>query len=71
VTSPMTTISNRVLEALQADPRTKDALIDVSLYQGIVTLTGTVKSNAMREAAVKIARQQPGVISVIDELKVK
>lgn len=58
-----------VMEALQNDPRTKDEVIDVVNERGIVTLTGTVDSAETRREAEEITRQQPGVISVINELK--
>ena len=68
--SPMTDITDRVMVALLDDPRTRNAGIDVGSTQGVVTLTGTVKSEAIREAAEDIARRQPGVITVINELTV-
>jgi osmotically-inducible protein OsmY len=68
--SPMTGITDRVIEALLADPRTKDANIEVTSTGSIITLTGTVKSRAIQEAAEEIARSQQGVMSVINELKV-
>lgn len=62
--------TERILEALQDDPRTKDALIEVAFGQGVATLTGTVKSEEVRLAAEEIVRSQPSVITVISELKV-
>jgi osmotically-inducible protein OsmY len=69
--SPITTVTNRVLENLQDDPRTKDAVIDATFHQGTLTLTGTVKSEAVRQAAQEIARNDPGVTNVVNEIKVK
>jgi osmotically-inducible protein OsmY len=68
--SPMTDVSQRVLEALQNDSRIKGTLIDVAYNQGVVTLSGQVKTEALREAAEEVARQQGGVVSVINEIKV-
>ena len=68
--SPMTSATDRVTEALLNDPRTRDAGIEVACTQGVATLTGRVKSEAVREAAEEIARRQEGVITVINELKV-
>ena len=69
--SPITSsITDLVIEALMGDPRTKNAGIEVACTQGVVTLSGTVKSEAIREAAEKIARSQTGVITVINELKI-
>ena len=63
-------VSDRVLHALQNDPRTMEAVIDVSYQQGAVTLSGRVPTHEMREAAFEIARKQEGVITVINDLKV-
>ncbi len=59
-----------IYDQLQNDPRTKGAVIDVGFNRGMVVLTGTVKSAAIVQAAEEIARQQPGVITVTNELKV-
>ena len=69
--TPFTKTSNRVIEALQNDPRTKESLIDVSFIQGTLTLTGIVKSEQVHQAAIEIARSDPSVVNVVDELKVK
>ena len=68
--SPMTSTTDLVIEALMNDPRTKNAGIEVACTQGVVTLSGTVKSTAIQEAAEEIARGQTGVITVINELKI-
>jgi osmotically-inducible protein OsmY len=68
--TPMTEITDRVVADLLEDPRTKNARIDVGCTQNVCTLSGTVKSEAIREAAEEIARRQPGVVTVINELKV-
>jgi len=71
--SPMTEISTRVSHRLSEDPRTADysANIEVSADRGMVSLTGKVPSEEIRDAAEEIARDTPGVISVITELKVE
>jgi osmotically-inducible protein OsmY len=69
--TPISNVTDRVLEALQNDPRTKDAVIDVAFFQGTMTLTGTVRSEQVHQAAVEIARSDPSVVNVVDELKVK
>lgn len=61
----------RVANALLEDPRTEEAIIDVANDRGIITLTGTVQSEEIRRAAEEIARDQQGVISVVNELKVE
>lgn len=71
--SPMTAVSTRVSTRLSEDPRTAkySANIEVSADRGMVTLTGSVPSEDVRDAAEEIARDTPGVISVITELKVE
>jgi osmotically-inducible protein OsmY len=64
-------VTDRVLHALQSDPRTMESVIDASFEQGAVTLSGKVDSYDTREAAFEIARRQDGVITVINDLKVK
>ncbi len=61
----------RVIAALEADPRTRLAVIEVTSDHGVVTLSGEVSSAEVRRAAEEIARQQEGVISVINALEVK
>ena len=68
--SPMTGTTDLVIEAFLKDPRTKNAGIEVASTQGVITLSGTVKSEAIREAAEEITRRQEGVITVINELKI-
>lgn len=60
----------RVANALLQDDRTVGAIIEVANDRGIITLTGTVDSDDIRKAAEEIARQQQGVITVVNELKV-
>jgi osmotically-inducible protein OsmY len=60
----------QVSEALANDPRTAEAVIEVIVEQGLVTLQGTVKNEEIRRAAREIADAQPGVIEVIDDLAV-
>lgn len=68
--SPITSITERVLAALKDDPRTQDAMVEVAFNQGVVTLAGVVKTAEARDAAEEISRQQAGVVTVINELKV-
>jgi hyperosmotically inducible protein len=44
--------------------------IDVDTQSGVVTLSGTVKSAAEKEEAVRLARDTAGVKSVNDMIKV-
>ena len=61
----------RVANALMEDPRTEEAIIDVANERGIITLTGSVDSEETRQAAEQIARDDQGVISVVNALKVE
>lgn len=53
-----------------ADPDVAALKIDVDTMNGIVTLTGNVKTAAERDEALRIARETDGVKSVVDRLKV-
>lgn len=64
---PRQAVENALLE----DPRTTEAILDVANNRGVVTLTGTVDSEEIRQAAEEIARQQQGVLTVVNELKVE
>ncbi|HEY66416.1 MAG TPA: BON domain-containing protein [Caldilineae bacterium] len=66
-----TGIVARVIAALEADPRTRLAVIDVASEHGVVTLSGKVSSPEVRKVAEEIARQQEGVVSVINALEVE
>jgi osmotically-inducible protein OsmY len=65
------TIVKQVEEGLMADKRTQDANIEVTNERGIVTLLGEVDSAEIAAAAEEIARQQSGVIKVINSLGVE
>lgn len=67
---PVSSMVKQISEALDRDPRTRKSVIEVGYHQGMVLLTGMVKSAAIMQAAEEIARAQPGVISVTNELKV-
>ncbi|HEX6304474.1 MAG TPA: BON domain-containing protein [Anaerolineales bacterium] len=64
---PRQAVENALLE----DPRTTEAILDVANNRGVITLTGTVDSEEIRQAAEEIARQQQGVLTVVNELKVE
>lgn len=56
---------------LAADDDVAAANIDVDAQDGLVTLSGTVKTSAARQEAERIARSVDGVRSVRNELKVQ
>lgn len=53
-----------------ADDDVSGLNIDVDSNNGVVTLTGTVPTDAAKTLALKLARETEGVKSVIDRLKV-
>jgi osmotically-inducible protein OsmY len=63
-------LAQQVLDAIQSDERTVDAPIDVIDNNGMITLTGWVRSNEDRDAATAIAESTPGVMSVITDIEV-
>jgi osmotically-inducible protein OsmY len=60
-----------VISALADDPRTELAVIEVIENQGVVTLKGKVDSVEVMEAAEEIAAEQPGVIRVVNAMRVE
>jgi len=60
-----------ITAALSTDPRTDVAIVGVVNERGVVSLKGQVDDPNTREAAEKIARRQPGVVDVINNLEVK
>jgi hyperosmotically inducible protein len=65
------TITARIKTALIAEPGLKGFAIDVDTSQNIVSLRGTVASDAARKKAEEIARDTQGVKAVRNELTVK
>ena len=55
---------------LLADPKVSGLKIDVDSKEGVVTLTGTVKSQAEKDEAVRLARETDSVRNVVDQLAV-
>jgi osmotically-inducible protein OsmY len=66
------TLTTRVQRALLSDPRTELSAIEVTNHQGgVITLKGRVDSAEVADAAQEIAAEQPGVLSVVNDLKVE
>lgn len=63
-------ITAAVKTRLLADPDVAGLRIDVDTKDKVVTLTGTVKAAAQVTEAEKIARETPGVVRVVNNLKV-
>jgi len=64
------TITARVKTALLNDPQVGATKIDVDTTNGIVTLSGTVKSQAEAARALELTRQAEGVTDVRSTLQV-
>ncbi|MPY90432.1 MAG: BON domain-containing protein [Luteitalea sp.] len=64
------TIQVRVTTALLNDPEIKGSAIDVAVTNGVVTLTGPVRSKSEVQQALKLARSISGVTEVRSKLKV-
>jgi len=56
---------------LPADPDTKDSQVAVAAKQGKVTLTGKVKTPVAQKKVEQIAREEPGVAAVDDQIAVE
>jgi hyperosmotically inducible protein len=64
------TITTRVKTALLNDRTVNGSTIDVSTANGVVTLSGHVRSAQERERAVAIARKTGGVADVRSTLQI-
>jgi len=64
-------LQGKVESALLNDQRTRDAIIEVDNNNGIVTLSGVVKSAEIVSAAEEVAGQPDGVIKVVNLLRVR
>jgi hyperosmotically inducible protein len=63
-------LTSSIKTKLLADPDVAALKIDVDSSNGVVTLTGNVKTAAERDEALRIARETEGVKSVVDRLKI-
>ena len=64
------TITTQVKTSLLNDPLVGGLRIDVDTFNGVVTLSGAVKSAAERDKAVTLARQVKGVSDVKSTLQI-
>jgi hypothetical protein len=65
------TITKDVQTKVAADPDTKDSQVTVAAKDGKVTLTGKVKTPVIQKKVEQIAREEPGVAAVDDQLAVE
>ena len=63
-------LNERLLKALAASPQTDEAILEVINENGLITLVGEVDSPETRLAVAHIVANEPGVISVINNLTV-
>ena len=63
-------IATGVRGRIEADPVVGTYPVNVAARNRVVTLTGTVGSDEAKREAVRVARQQDGVLDVIDRLRV-
>lgn len=63
-------ITTKVQARYYLDPDIKGRRVDVTTSGGVVTLTGSVATEAERQRAVKVARETENVTRVVDQLTV-
>ncbi len=64
-------LTAKIKSKMALDDTVKALDIDVDTASGVVTLTGTVHSQAERTRAVQLARETSGVTSVNDRLTIR
>lgn len=65
-----TDVTNKAKAAIYSDPLTKDSSITVNTVKGVVQLTGTVPSEAVKEKAGQLARGASGAFGLKNDLQV-
>ena len=63
-------LTTAVKTKLLADPKVRGLKIDVDTKNGIVMLTGTVRSQAEKDEALRLARETENVKNVTDQITV-
>lgn len=63
-------LTAKVKTRLGTDNRVRASAINVDTAKGVVTLSGTVASDAERKAAIDVARGTDGVSDVVDHLTI-
>jgi osmotically-inducible protein OsmY len=64
-------LTSAVKSKLLADPNVSGLKIDVDTTNGVVTLTGSVATQAEADAAVRVARTTEGVQNVVSKLQTR
>jgi hypothetical protein len=63
-------VTTKVKAQLAADDMVKASTVNVDTHEHVVTLSGDVQNDAVRQQAVRIARTTEGVQDVVDDLHV-
>jgi osmotically-inducible protein OsmY len=63
-------LARGVRDRMASDPVVNAYPVNVAARNKVVTLTGTVGSDEAKRQAVRVAREQEGVLDVIDRLRV-
>ncbi|HKF47145.1 MAG TPA: BON domain-containing protein [Terracidiphilus sp.] len=63
-------ITKEIQGKIAANPTTQDSQVSVASHDGEVTLTGSTKTVAAKRELVRMAKEEPGVSSVVDQTSV-
>lgn len=64
-------LTTKIKAKMALDDSVKALNLDVDTKDGIVTVKGTVRSEAERQRALALARETAGVTQVVDQLQVR
>jgi hypothetical protein len=64
-------LTGKIKAKMALDDSIKARSIDVTTDNGVVTLSGSVRSQGERDRAVALARETDGVVRVVDHLEVR
>jgi hyperosmotically inducible protein len=64
-------LTGKIKAKMALDDTIRASAIDVDTNGSVVTLSGTVDSDAQRQRALQLARETDGVTSVVNRLRVK
>ena len=64
-------LTAKIKSKMALDDTVRAAAIDVDNDGGVVTLSGTIRSEAERAKALQLARETAGVTSVVDRLVIR
>ena len=64
-------LTSKIKAKMALDDTVRALQIDVDTSNGVVTLTGSIRSEAERQRALALARETDGVTQVVDRLAIK